>query len=280
MKRILLTGSNGFIGQALFTSLKDNYEVVVLDREKYPFDQRAKLVDVCRDIDIIIHLGGLTRGQSDELVEANTVNTIRLADAAKSLNRPIHFIFASSFSVYGGSTELLSESSPLFPRNSYGQSKKWAEEYLKLITSQSSVTVSILRLANVYGPHVPPFAQSVVATFIEQIKNGQSVTVNGDGTQTRDFIFISDVIKAFLHTITNQMNSNVDEFNICSAKSTSLNELINIISHELNKKAVVEYKPASPETVSWIGDFQYAKKALHWEPSVTLEEGIKKCVLA
>lgn len=280
MKRILLTGSNGFIGQALLQALKSTYEVTVLDRNTHPFNDKDQLAQVCRNIDIIIHLGGLTRGDSDQLIEANTTNTMRLAEAAKNSSQPIHFIFASSFSVYSGSNELLTESSPLVPRNSYGLSKKWAEECLKLVSSQSTLKVSILRLSNVYGPLVPPFAQSVVATFIEQIKKGQSVTLNGDGTQSRDFVFISDVIDAFSQAITRQIESNFEVFNICSATSTSLNELIKVIAGELRKTAVVEHKPSPPETVSWIGDFKYAKKALNWEPSITLEKGIKKCVLA
>jgi UDP-glucose 4-epimerase len=132
----------------------------------------------------------------------------------------------------------------------------------------------------VYGPNVPAFAQSVVSTFIEQIKKGQPVTVNGDGSQSRDFVFISDVVDAFSRVIISQTKSNFEVFNICSAKSTSLNELIKVIAGELDKKAVVEHNPSPAETVSWIGDFKNAKKALNWEPSITLEKGIKKCVLA
>lgn len=279
MKRILLTGSSGFIGQALLQAFKEKYEVIVLDREKYPFDDKTKLVEVCHDIDIIVHVGGLTRGDSEQLLVANTLNTMRLAEAVKSSSNPIHFIFASSFSVYAGSQNLLTEESTLLPRNSYGLSKKWAEEYLKLVSLQSTLQVSILRIANVYGPHVPPFAQSVVSTFIEQIKNDMRVTLNGDGTQTRDFVFISDVVEAFSRAILKQKKSNFEVFNICSATSTSLNELISTVAQELHKTPEVEYKPSSSETVSWIGDFQYSKKALNWEPKITLEKGIKKCVL-
>ncbi len=276
MKRILLTGSNGFIGSALNTSFTGKYDVRVLEREKYPFQDKAKLIEACTDIDVVVHVGGLTRGNSDELIEANTVNTIRLFEAACAVAQPIRFVFASSFAVYQGSTDLLTGDSDLNPRNIYGFSKKWAEEALTF--RQNNIEVVSLRIANVFGPKVPPFAQSVIATFIEQIKKELPVTVNGDGNQARDFVFISDVVAAFRAAIDAALTNPHMTYNICSGVHTSLNDVINGVAETLHKQVTVTYNPGEKETVTWIGDFAKAKKELHWEPQVTLKKGIELCV--
>lgn len=279
MKKILLTGASGFIGSALHEALKKDNEVLVLDRKEVSFDNTEKLISLCKRIDVIVHFGGLTRGTVPELVEANVLNTTRLAQSAIQSGRDIHFIFASSFAIYAPSNELLTEDSATQPKSPYGKTKEWAEKMLQTMTKNTNLSVTSLRIANAYGPNVPPYAQSVIATFIDQIKNSKPVTISGDGHQRRDFVFVNDIVRAVKKSLLHTPKSEFETFNICSSTEVSLNQLVEKISALLGIPASIDRKAGEVETATYIGDYHKAKSVLGWSPRTSFEEGLQKCVL-
>ena len=152
MKRVLITGSNGFIGQYLLKRLKaEKYIVTCLDRQRTPFCDITKMTDVLKNSDIIFHLAGKTKGSLQELIEGNVVSTACLMKAISMLSgeKPI-VIFPSTIGVYSPSTKI-TEKSKVAPESDYAISKLLAENVLNTFSEKNNIPVSILRVANVYG---------------------------------------------------------------------------------------------------------------------------------
>ncbi len=276
-KRILVTGGTGFIGSHLVKALtKEGYTCTVLDRKKYPFSDIRKLTKVIRGNNFIIHLAGQAKGESSEIVSTNVGSTLSLLEAISKIpgKKPV-FVFASSFAVYGTGNKILNEKSSLSPRNIYGFSKLWSEEILEHYSKEQNIPSVVLRLSNVYGKGAVPFGHSVVATFIRQIKNNTSLTINGDGRQTRDFVYVDDVVNAFLCALKKRREGSMEIINICSSQKKSLKELIKIIQQESGENAVLTYNRSIKEKGYWIGSNKKAKKVLGWKPEIELREGIR-----
>lgn len=278
-EKILVTGSSGFIGSHLVNRLseKKEFEVVKLDRTKYPLVTQSNLSDVLNGVFAIVHLGGVTRGLDIEITSANLNSTILLLDAIRDLKRKPHFIFASSFAVYESSDKLLSEHNLLYPRNIYGLSKKWAEEAINLSQKTSGYCATILRFANVYGKGILPNRHSVVANFVERIKNDEEIQISGDGSQKRDFVHVDDVVDAIIAALL-RTEVSYEVFNICSGFGTSMVELADQIGSIMNKKVKKEFIPSGVPDGDWIGENSKAKSKLHWNPRIAINDGL--CELA
>ncbi|SRR5581483_4606939 len=121
-----------------------------------------------------------------------------------------------------------------------------------------------------------PYSHSVVATFFDQIKKGNPLTINSDGNQKRDFIHISDVINALIKSL-KWDGKGVQIINICSQESISMNELALEIAKVFKKQIVISYPRREEEDLGfWIGSNQKAKEILHWTPEINLENGIRR----
>lgn len=277
MKKILITGASGFIGTHLVKKLKDNsYQLHCLNREKYPFDKIIKLKSVLRNKDYVIHLAGKMKGDNLEVILANLHSTLGLLEAISTLKSKPVFVFMSSFSVYGVGNKILSETSPLFPRNMYGLSKLWSEQIIAHFAKSHKICCVILRPSSVYGPNVPAFAQSVIGTFIYQSKNSQKITIAGSGKQSRDFVYVGDLVEAIVKVVQHRWKKGcVETFNICSGEKISINKLVNILGIELRQDLQCVYDLTYKERGVWIGNNSKAKKILGWQPKIMFKEGIK-----
>ena len=134
----------------------------------------------------------------------------------------------------------------------------------------------LFRVSNIYGPFSRPHYNSVIATFCYLIANNETIQINGDGEQKRDFIFISDVVDALVKAI-DYKGANKEVFNIGSGKLTSLNQITKVIKKLFKIDVKIKYISNRQEASGWVlTNHEKIHSKLNWEPKVNLEDGLKK----
>jgi len=296
--KIAIFGGGGFIGSAITDRLlRDKHAIRIFERprvepyRRFSGDEDVEWiagdfmsvhdVDQTLDrVDVVLHLISTTlpRSSNDDMVydvESNLVATLQLLGAmvAKRVHK-IVFI-SSGGTVYGNPTYLpIDENHPTEPRVSYGVTKLAIEKYLLLHQYVHGIKATILRVANPFGQRQRvETAQGAVAAFLSKAMRGQPVEIWGDGTVTRDFIYVSDVADAFVRAVEYEGERSV--FNIGTGIGTSLNELIDMVERVLGREVVRQYRASRPFDVPVsILDNSLARRELAWEPRVTLEKGL------
>lgn len=298
--KITIFGGGGFIGSAIADRLlKDSHELRIFERPRvepyrqFTNNERVEWLtgdfmsvhDVSRAIDgvdVVLNLVSTTlpKSSNDDPVydvQTNLVSTLQLLDAMVAKHvRKIVFI-SSGGTVYGNPTYLpIDENHPTEPRVSYGITKLAIEKYLLLYQSLHGIKANILRVANPYGEHQRvETAQGAVGVFLSKAIQKQPLEIWGDGSVTRDYLYISDVADAFARAVDYDGTKSV--FNISSGIGTSLNELIDMIEHVLGHSVVRQYRPGRAFDVPIsVLDNSLARQELGWEPIIGLEEGIVK----
>ena len=266
-KKIAITGGEGFLGRYVYEQLiKHNYSVLLLDKKKHSLFNQKSLKTFLKDIDVIIHLAAKNRDTDVNIFQTNAVGTLMLIEAAKEFCPSARIILASSFQVYNAV-------------NMYSFSKKAAEELLNLQIKGSDLKGTILRIANIYGPGCRPFYNSVIATFIHLIKDGKRVLVNGNGSQKRDYIYVGDVVSAILAVVKYQQKKAIEEFDICTGKLFSLNQVLKLLQKAIQKKVKIVYdKSFIPKEKTINKSFNYAQQKLGWSPKVSLINGLEMSI--
>ncbi|MCY0897452.1 MAG: NAD-dependent epimerase/dehydratase family protein [Firmicutes bacterium] len=294
--RVLVTGGAGFIGSHVVDALRSGgHEVVVLDNLSHgsrevlppsvPFIEGDILepdqwVAAVGSVDVVIHLAAQIRVEYAEShpevdVRTNVEGTVRILQAARALGaREIRF--ASSAAVYGDNPHVpLAEDATCAPISYYGLDKWTGEHYVRFEESRGGLAAVILRLANVYGPRQRTAGEGgVVAVFAEALARGDRPWIHGDGQQTRDFISVWDVARAFTHRLGSPEASGT--YNIGTETATTVNTLWQHLAQiaGVDVKAV-RYGPARP------GDIRHSRlrtaRARQWgfEPRVPLVEGLR-----
>lgn len=264
MKKIAVTGADGFIGGFVVKRLKDiNVRLKLFDIKRYNLLDSESLKNFVKDQDVIIHLAGVNRGTNEELFKINTLGVLSLLDAVTKYSPETRIVFASTFQVY------------LF-NSLYGLSKKFAEELLIHHSLNHKVQTTILRLSNVYGPGGKPFYNSVIATFSYLIKTSQPITVNGDGSQKRDFIYVDDVVEAIVKAVSHASKKSLEIIDICSGKEVALKRVLKILKDVSGKNFEIVYNKAVKEK-PWPTsnkNYKLAKKLIDWAPTTSLEKGL------
>jgi UDP-glucose 4-epimerase len=248
--KVLVTGGAGFIGwHVVGKLLEEKMQVVVVDDLSTGLEENiheeAKFIkmDICSDhlldvlksekFDMVIHLAAQTMvpvslEKPDYDSRLNILGTVNVLEACRKTGVK-RVIFASTAAIYGKSNSLpILEKSETNPTSFYGLSKLTIEKYLELYSQIYGLDHVILRAANVYGERQGDGGEGgVVSIFIRNIYRGEELTVFGDGTQTRDFIYVGDVAEAYYQSlITNNVNA---AYNISTQMETSLNELIDVL---------------------------------------------------
>lgn len=260
--KIAITGSSGFLGRAVIRKLQENKIAYTELKSNLPSDN---LKDFVEGKDIIIHLAAVNRGENTNILEVNTLGTISLLEAAAKYAPTSRIIFASSFQIY-------------LSKSFYGLSKKLAEEQITAYTKRSSLKGTVLRISNIYGPGGKPFYNSAIATFVHLIKEDESIVINGDGLQKRDFIYVDDVAQAITKAVLYNQNESLEVIDICSGKESSLNDILKTLEEVSGKRIKVVYNKVNKED-NWPTqgkDFLKAKKLLGWQPKTQLREGLSK----
>jgi UDP-glucose 4-epimerase len=298
--KILVTGGAGFIGSNVVGGyLKDKQEVAVVSnfssgkRESlnkkakfYKADIRNKevLEKVFKDFkpEIVNHHAGHI-GVKESVdnpsydADINIVGSLNVFELAVKYGVRRIIFPSTGGGLYGESAKLpADEDTPIEPLSPYGVAKYCAENYLNYFKRLYSIERVILRYANVYGPRQDPFkGVGVIAIFIWKILKGETPVIFGDGTQTCDYVFVEDVVRANILALEGKEGT----YNIGTGKETSVNELIGIFSKVLGHEIKPEYLPPRKGEVYRISlDGEKAKRELGFVPKYSLEEGLKKTI--
>jgi len=212
-------------------------------------------------------------------LERNVVKSLQIAKACAEGNTRL--IFSSSAAVYGhlDAAIPIQESVAMFPTNPYGLSKMTCENWFKAYKKLYGLDYVVLRYFNVYGPRQlggSPYA-GVIGNWIQALWYKKPLVVYGDGTQTRDFIYVGDVVHANISALREDLRFRT--FNICSEKRHSLNDIIDALREASAGTLQVKFEEARKEVKDSIGSNTRAAVALDWKPSVTFREGLNNTLL-
>lgn len=291
MEKVIVTGGAGFIGSHIVDSLVlSGYDVHIIDDMSAGKEENINPKATLHKIDIrngesllpvfsgakyVFHEAACPRVQYsiEHPFITNDINVsglISILEACR-LNGVKRLIFASSSSIYGD-PEILptNEDAPINPMSPYAAHKYIGEVYLKLYSKIYNLETVCLRYFNVYGPRFDPEGAYplVIGFFLKRMKEGKSLTITGDGEQTRDFVHVSDVVRANILAMTSDKVGNGEVINIGGGKSYSINHIAKLLGGS------IEYVPSRIEPHDTRADISKAKKVLSWEPSVNFEDGI------
>ncbi|MFX1446902.1 MAG: GDP-mannose 4,6-dehydratase [Promethearchaeota archaeon] len=305
-KSVMITGAAGFIGSHLTEILlKHNNFLILIDNfnEYYPgkeeqlqkilnnYEQnreykllKADLVEnstfnkINHEIDYIFHLAAqagvrYSIDNASEVTSNNIVGTVNVFEYASKTPSLRKLIYASSSSVYGNPLYTpVDENHPKNPISPYAVSKLCGENYANLYFREYNLPVTILRFYTVYGPRGRP--DMAIKTFFSQMLQNKEILIYGDGTQKRDFTYISDIIDGLILAGENEKSSG-EIFNIGGSNPISINELVskmyNIVKVEKKIRFIEKQKGDVNITHS---DISKARRILNFKPKVTIEEGL------
>ncbi len=298
--KILVTGGAGFIGSNVVDAvIKEGHEVAVVDNLSTGKEENVNpsaqfyntditdveaLENVFQNFrpEIIFHTAAqidLRKSVDDPAFDAetNVIGSVNIFELA--VNYGVRRIILSSTggALYGELTKLpASENSSIEPLSPYGVSKYCVENYLNYFKHLYGLERVILRYSNVYGPRQDPLGEAgVVAIFTGKILKGENPVIYGDGTQTRDYLYVDDVVRANLLA----MDGKEGTYNIGTGIETSVNELLGIFAGLLSKEVNPQYSQARKGEVHRISlDGERARKELGFAPKYSLEEGLKKTI--
>ncbi|HSP88628.1 MAG TPA: NAD-dependent epimerase/dehydratase family protein [Ignavibacteriaceae bacterium] len=298
--KILVTGGAGFIASHIADAfINEGHSVTVVDNLSQGFEKnvnlKAKFVkaDITdkslielfekEKFDVVNHHAAqmdVRKSVADPTYDANTniIGTINLLQ--HSIKTGVKkFMFASTGgAVYGEQNYFpADENHPTSPCSPYGISKLSVEKYLFFYKFQYDFNYTILRYANIYGPRQNSKGEAgVVAIFTTKLLAGEQPVINGTGKQTRDYVYVGDVVKANLLTLKDDV---CDIYNVGTSKETDVNELFNKLNSITNGKKEEKHGPTAPgEQMRSVVTSEKLFKKFNWKPSTTLDEGLKHTV--
>lgn len=298
--KILVTGGAGFIGSHVVDAyIKNGHDVVVIDdlsmgnlenvhpgAKFYKLDIRDEGVkEIFREekFDLVNHHAAqmdVRKSVDDPIYDAsvNILGVLNLLENCKN-NGVKKFIFASTGGAIYGEQDYFpaDEEHPLRPLSPYGITKLATEKYLYYYEKVFSLQYIILRYANVYGPRQNPHGEAgVVAIFTKKMLEGKQPQINGDGKQTRDYVYVDDVVRANVMAL----NHNKSEiFNIGTGIETDVNTLFHKLRNYTGSDCEEYHAPPKKgEQLRSVLDYSKIKKELGWEPEINIDEGLRLTV--
>ena len=295
--RILVTGAAGFIGSHVAEAFhRAGHEVVGLDnlstgkRENLPSEinlvvmdlaDEARLETLFRDFqpEVVSHHAAqvnvrVSWDKPAEDARANILGSLALLGQATRGGTQKIIYSSSGGAAYGEPTRLpVAEDHPVHPLSNYGVSKYTTELYLRSFQASGGLRYVILRYPNVYGPRQDPHGEAgVVAIFTENFLTGTQPTINGDGKQTRDYVFVSDVARANLLALE---ADHVGPINIGTGRETDVNTLFGLLKNLTTSSLPEKHHSAKPgEQQRSVLNCERAARVLGWRPQVELKEGL------
>jgi UDP-glucose 4-epimerase len=301
--KAVVTGGAGFIGSNLVDALLERGdEVMIVDdistgkRENIEQALAAgarlveadirdgrPLIDLFAEVqpDVVFHLGAqidVRKSVADTALDAmiNVVGTINVLEAAKRAGTRRVVNSSTGGAIYGeGKIIPAPEDHPAEPEAPYGQSKFAAEGYLELYRRLHGLSTVSLRYGNVYGPRQDPLGEAgVIGIFCGKLIAGEKPTVFGDGLQTRDYVYVGDVVAANLAAAESDASG---AFNIGTGRESSVLDLVEALAQISGHDFQAELAPERPGEVRHIAiDYTRAREELGWEPKVDLREGLER----
>lgn len=299
--KVLITGGAGFIGSHVADAyLEAGAQVLVVDDLSSGsvdnLDRRLRLIEMdirspeLRDVftaerpEIVNHHAAqidVRRSVADPQMDASTniLGALNVLECARQ-QQVSRFLYASTGgAVYGEPVELpCHEDHPIRPICPYGASKHAFEHYLEMYSALYGLPYSILRYANVYGPRQDPLGEAgVVAIFTAKMLAGEAIVVNGDGEQTRDFVFVGDVARANL--LATGLGEACGTFNIGTGVATAINEVFEHLKRATGYRLAPSHGPAKHgETRHIYLECSHAAEVLGWSAEVALGSGLARTV--
>ena len=302
MNRVLVTGGAGFIGSHLVDRLVDEgYDVRVLDNlssgkleniERHIKSGKVNFIegdirdaDLARKslvgVDAVFHLAAIISvpfsvSNPELTFDVNLTGTLNLLNAC-SEKKVGKFVFVSSCAVFGDTKVLpVNEDASTNPISPYAESKLLGERDCLNFDQQGLLESVVYRFFNVYGPRQGMNDYSgVITKFINRAKQGQHLTIYGDGSQTRDFVNVADIVQALLASL-KRSNVNGEVFNIGSGKPTTITELAKAVLELTGQDLEIRYElPRAGDIKDSYADISKAGKLLGYEPKVSLRDGLR-----
>ncbi|SNZ15365.1 UDP-glucose 4-epimerase [Natronoarchaeum philippinense] len=296
-QRILVTGGAGFIGSHLVDALVENNDVRVLDNlstgQRDNVHSEATLVEgdirdgetletALSDIDLVFHEAAQVSVQRsvevpEKSFEINTRPTLQILERARTDD--IRVILASSCAIYGDPDYVpIDEEHPPSPSSPYGLEKLTIDRYARLYNDLYGVETVALRYFNVYGPRQTAGDYSgVISIFVDQATEGDDITVEGDGEQTRDFVHVDDVVRANL--LAARTDAVGEAFNIGTGSSVTIRELSDMIQEVAKSNSdIVHVDPRSGDIGESRAEIDKAQTKLGFDPRTTLREGLESLI--
>ncbi len=299
---ILVTGGAGFIGSHIVDAyIQAGHHVAVMDNlvtgsehnlnplaefHRVDITDRAAVDRVFASgrFDLVNHHAAqldVRASVRDPQYDAmqNIIGSLNVFEAA--LHTGVHnVIFASSGGVVYGEQESFpaDEDHPTNPISPYGVAKLAVEKYLRFYHGVHGMHYVVFRYTNVYGPRQNPRGEAgVIAIFCDRMFNGQQPVINGSGAQTRDYVYVADVVRAHVMALDYLNSGHCGVFNIGTETETSVNQLFRMLNSMLDNRFTEEHGPALPgEQVRSVCSYEHAAFELGWQPQVSLLDGLKR----
>jgi len=297
--KVLVTGGAGFIGSHLVDALVERGDEVLVVDDLSTGDQRnlnprarfhrldireSAAADLVRGErpDVISHHAAqmsVSRSVAEPVFDAevNVLGSLNLARAAVDAGSRI--VFASTGGALYGDAAVLptAETAPAWPVSPYGISKLAFEHYLYGFRRQYGLNYAALRYANVYGPRQNPHGEAgVVAIFCEGLLGKRPFKIHGEGTDTRDYVYVDDVVRANLLALDSEV---CDHFNVGTGRQADTNTIYRLVAERMGRPTEVEHGPPRPGDLRASAlDASLLERTLGWKPEVSLEEGIAQTV--
>ena len=304
MKRtkVVVTGGAGFIGSHIVEQwLSEDAEVHIIDNlrsgylsnvEIFPsvifhkgsITDRDLVFKVLQNADYVHHLAALVSvpesiEKPEECYEINVNGLINVLDASKEFGIK-KIVLSSSAAIYG-ENPISPKTVDLEPdpKSPYGTTKFEGEEFLKLYNMNDGLGAISLRYFNVFGPRQDPKSQyaAAVPIFVQKALKNEEIKIYGDGTQTRDFIFVKDVVKANILGAKNESVNGV--FNVATGSAISINDIAKLVIAETGSKSPIVYEKERPGDIKHsLASIEKTKAELHFNPEYDLLKGLKETI--
>jgi len=296
--KVLITGVGGFIGSNLAASHVGRGDQVI-GIDNFSTGNKRNLKDlrnlelieggvseslnkVPTDIDVAYHFASPASPEkymalAMNTMEVNTGGTLAMLEF--SVRTGARLVFASTSEIYGDplvspqSEDYWGNVNPIGPRSVYDESKRFGETLVSFFQRERSVNAGIVRIFNTYGPNMDPYDGRVVSTFIRQALHSEPFTIFGDGSQTRSFCFVDDLVAGI---IAMGQSTQPGPINLGNPRESTLTELAKMVTEIVGGAGEVEFRPLPEDDPKQRNpDITRARAILQWEPKVSLETGIK-----
>lgn len=301
MTRVLVTGGAGFLGSHLCKSLlEDGYDVVAMDNrvtgrtenlesifhhDRFTFYEHdvTEFIHVAGELGWVVHLASLAspvfyQDQPIKTLKVGALGTHKTLGVAKE--KEASYLFASTSEVYGDPEvnpqpeDYRGNVDPYGPRSCYDESKRYGESLIRAYRDQHGLDVRVARIFNTYGPRMRLDDGRVVPTFMKQALTGEDLTVHGDGSQTRSFCYVSDLIDGLRRLMEADVQTPI---NIGNADERTIRELAELIIDVTDSESGITREPRPPQDPSVRRpDLTKARDELDWKPQVDLETGLRR----
>jgi len=287
--RVLLLGSEGFVGKNLIDGLKDKHELFTADvldtgshenYQKFDITNLNEVLNLIKDVDVVINLvtHTLTQSLDDIISNANTniIGLLNVLEACKR-NHVKKIIFTSASSIIGVPKDFhVTEQHLVIPKTVYGITKMTSEHYLRLYKEMYDLNYVVFRFFNIYGPHQK---NGLIPTFYKKIQKGESITVFGEGKQIRDFVYVPDIIPFFDSAVSDSKFDN-EIYNLGTGNGVSIIEIIEKLSNVLSVKPNINYEPERPgEIGNFVADTEFLFSKFGKKPQTNIDDGLEQTIL-